>query len=37
LTAFRKTVCDQSEPDKTDAPARQRLLRHRRMTAIAGQ
>jgi hypothetical protein len=37
LTAFRKTVCDQSEPHKTDAPARQRLLRHRRMTAIAGQ
>jgi hypothetical protein len=37
LTAFRKTVCDHSEPHKTDVPARQRLLRHRRMAPIAGQ
>jgi hypothetical protein len=37
LAAFRKSVCDQSESDKAEALARQRLQRHRRMTAIAGQ
>lgn len=37
LSAFRKIVCDQSESYKTEALARQRLLRHRRMTAIAQQ
>lgn len=37
LSAFRKTVSDQSESHKSEALARQRLLRHRRMTAIAGQ
>ena len=37
LPAFRKTVCDQAEAYKTEGLARQRLLRHRRMTAIAGQ
>jgi hypothetical protein len=37
LTAFQKTVCDQSEAQKTEAPARHRGIRHRRMTAIAGQ
>jgi hypothetical protein len=37
LSAFRQTVSDQSESQRTEALARQRLLRHRRMTAIAGQ
>jgi hypothetical protein len=37
LSAFRKTVRDYSESRMTEALARQRLLRHRRMTAIAGQ
>jgi hypothetical protein len=37
LTAFRKTVCDQSESYRTATLARQRLLRHRRMAVIPGQ
>jgi hypothetical protein len=37
LSVFRETVRDQSESHRTEALARQRLLRHRRMTAIAGQ
>lgn len=37
LSAFRNAVSEQSVSQRTEALARQRLLRHRRMTAIAGQ
>ncbi len=37
LGAFQDTVHQQSRPHATDVPSRQRVDRHRRMTAIAGE
>jgi hypothetical protein len=37
LGAYQKTVCQQSHPQEAGAPCVQHLIRHRRMTAIAGE
>lgn len=37
LGAFEDTVRQQSQPQEADVPSRQRVIRHRRMTAIAGE
>jgi len=37
LGAFQNTVCQQSQPQEAGVPSRQRVIRHRRMTAIAGE
>ncbi len=37
LGAFETTVREQSEPRVEEAPARQHVIRHRRMPAIAGE
>jgi hypothetical protein len=37
LGAFQNTVRQQTELREADAPSRHRLIRHRRMTAIAGE
>jgi hypothetical protein len=37
LGAFQSAVREQSELQETDVSSRQRLIRHRRMTAIAGE
>jgi len=37
LGAFETTVREQSEPRLEEAPARQHVIRHRRMPAIAGE
>ena len=37
LGAFQQTILDQSEARAEEVPSRQRAIRHRRMTPIAGQ
>ncbi len=37
LGAFQVTLCEQSVVGRTEAPARPVVIRHRRMTAIAGE